>query len=169
MNKIILLFFMGIALSACNQKRTEETSRDIDTGNLIIARPDSSAILLDAHYFWVATVDNKSSNTLMKKLRPLSIDSLTAPVLIRQINDQNADIKLEFVKISNDTIFVKIRNSVVLTQQMGSSGADMYMTEVSYNLTELENINYVHFNFKEGDHASPGTYSRSDFVNVRFH
>jgi hypothetical protein len=167
MHKKLFIFF-AVVLLGCNQRQPEETKAIADTLHTITGIPDSASLKADTHFFWAATTSNKSSKLLMKKTRPLSADSLTAPILIRQINEVYADVKIDFVKISNDTIFIKIGNSNFLTEQMGSSGADMYMTEVCYNLTELQNISYVHFSFREGDHASPGTYSRTDFMNVRF-
>jgi len=167
MHKIVLIFFSCIGLSACNQKRLEEKTPDADSIHFITAKPDSSNIKTDAHYFWEAGFDDKTNKPLMKKVRPLSADSLTQDKLMEQINQIYPEIKLAFIKISNDTIFVKISNSNFLTQQMGSTGGNMYMSEVTYNLTELDNVNYVHFNFKAGDHAYPGTYSRTDFVNLQ--
>ncbi len=67
------------------------------------------------------------------------------------------------LKVSFDTAFIDIDNSDYLTQQMGTTGADEYLTKLIFTLTELENINYVKLNFMEGDHALPGTYERTDF------
>jgi hypothetical protein len=77
------------------------------------------------------------------------------------------EIPLTLNKISHDSIFIKINNSKYLSQQMGSSGPEAYFAEVTYNLTEIPGINFVDFNFKEGDHAAPATYSRTDFVQVK--
>jgi hypothetical protein len=43
---------------------------------------------------------------------------------------------------------------------MGTTGATAYIEAVTYTLTSLKNIHYVEFDFKEGDHAIPGRYSR---------
>jgi len=37
------------------------------------------------------------------------------------------------------------------------------MATATYTLTEAKGINYVDFDFEEGDHAVPGTYSRESF------
>jgi hypothetical protein len=52
-----------------------------------------------------------------------------------------------------------------ITQQMGTSGADDYMTTTTFTLTELKGIKYVNFDFEEGDHAVPGTYSRQYYID----
>ncbi len=70
------------------------------------------------------------------------------------------DISLKLIRISHDTLFVEIKNSNVLTQQMGTTGAHAFMSTTTFILTELDGINYVDYYFPEGDHARPGTYSR---------
>ena len=168
MIKLTFLSLIIIAALACNQNKSKEKITPKDTLSMNVTRPDSVYIKTDTHYYWEAMPDDKSNKLVMKRVSPLNADSLTADNLINRINGKYEHIKLELVKISNDTVFVKIRQSNFLTQQMSSSGADMYLTEAAYNLSELNNIGYVHFDFKEGEHAAPGTYSRSDFVNIKF-
>ena len=88
------------------------------------------------------------------------------------LNSQNRGVYLEFSKHSGDTLYVKIQESNYLTQNMGSAGADAYMSVATFTLTETKNVNYVNFDFVEGDHATPGTYSRQYYVErnkTRFH
>jgi len=168
MNKVLLIPFSLLIFYSCKGKKN--TPGTVATGTLAeTGKPkDSTNIKVDTHYFWEAVQDDESSKLVMKRIQPIPADSLTADNLIQHINSRYDQIKLQLVKISNDTVFVKIRQSNFLTQQMGSAGADMYITEVTYNLSELNNIGYVNFDFKEGDHATPGTYSRTDFTNIKF-
>lgn len=83
--------------------------------------------------------------------------------VISFLNTKYPNVQLAFVKTSNDTLFIKIPESTYLTQQMGSSGPSYFFAEVVYNLTEIEGVRYVNFDFEEGDHASPGTMSRDSF------
>jgi hypothetical protein len=62
--------------------------------------------------------------------------------------------------IENDTAYVHISDETQLTQSMGTTGATAYIEAVTYTLTSLKSVNYVDFNFTEGDHAVPGRYSR---------
>jgi hypothetical protein len=39
----------------------------------------------------------------------------------------------------------------------------IFLAEATFALTEIEGIKAVNFNFQEGDHAAPGTYTRNDF------
>ncbi|WP_257668450.1 hypothetical protein [Parapedobacter tibetensis] len=88
----------------------------------------------------------------------LSVDALTETLLTNY-----PEIQLEIDKVSNDTLYVKIPGAQYLTQQMGSSGAQMYLLEATYAYTELPNIHVINFSFIEGDHARPGAYTRKSF------
>lgn len=91
---------------------------------------------------------------------------LTPKIAIEKINLRYIDIvNLELVRSSKDTVFVRIFDANNLTQRMGTTGAFGYLAETTYSLTEIPHINFVHFDFKEGDHASPGLYQRTDFDN----
>ncbi|MEX2349631.1 MAG: hypothetical protein WD554_02015 [Flavobacteriaceae bacterium] len=95
------------------------------------------------------------------KLREVDKESTTAQELIDILNFQNeGKVYLKYLKLSGDTLYVKIDESVYLTQQMGTTGADAYLSVATYTLTELDYVNSVHFDFEEGDHAIPGNYSR---------
>jgi len=97
---------------------------------------------------------------------PQSVSPRSAEEVIDLLNERYADIiLLDLKKISGDTVFVKVEDAQYLTQQMGSTGAYGYMAEVTYSLTEVPGIDYVHFDFEEGDHATPGLYRRKDFLN----
>jgi hypothetical protein len=60
-------------------------------------------------------------------------------------------------------VFVSIPESEVLTQQMGTAGAESFMVTTVYSFTEIKDIKYVSFDFEAGDHASPGIYSRNSW------
>lgn len=61
-------------------------------------------------------------------------------------------------------MFIRIPDSEYLTQRMGSTGAYEYMIAVTFTFTELEEIEFVNFDFELGDHAKPGTYTRQQFI-----
>ena len=79
----------------------------------------------------------------------------------------NPEIHLDFIKISHDTIYVKIPNSQNLTSDIGDTGAENYLASTTYTLTEMKNVRYVNIAMKGGDHAEPGVYSRDDFKDLR--
>lgn len=167
MKKYIFLVAMVAAILSCNTKKSEKEISNADTTTINNLPADSSVVKTDSHYFWSSDYDPKQG-LVMKRIRPASDDSLSAPSIIQMLNDIYPEMQLHLNKVSHDSIFVKVGNNKYLTQQMGSSGPEAYFAEVTYNLTEIKGINFVDFKFKEGDHAAPATYSRTDFVQVKF-
>lgn len=159
MKKIIpAIFILGIF--SCNNNKTDKEAT-VDSTTVIVK--DSSAVSTDTHYFWeVDETDPKGM--AMKKSRPASSDSLNSESIITMINTTYPDLKLSVKNTSGDTIFLDLDNSKYLTQKMGSTGAESYLGELVYNLTEIKGIDFVSIDFKKGDHAQPGTYSRTDFA-----
>jgi hypothetical protein len=142
-SKVILILVFMIIITACNN---HDNSKKEIVGQIPMWDFDCDSIL---------------------KLRNVSADTLTYPKLIKGINDKfMGKILLEFVRISNGTIFIMIKNSDYLTQQMGSCGADQYIKSTIFTLTELKNIKNVDFDFAAGDHASPGTYNRESYWHL---
>jgi hypothetical protein len=164
MEKYIFFLIMITATISCNTKKTDNEAVPADTTATNAAA--DSVVIKDSHYFWTSGYDPKQG-LIMVKTRPASADSLTAPIIVQMFNETYPEIPLTVTKISNDSVFINIRNSKYLTQQMGSSGAEAYLAELTYNLTEISGINFVDIKFKVGDHASPGTYSRTDFINAK--
>ena len=165
MKKGPFLFFMIIVVLSCNTNQPEKDVITVDT-TVAASTTDTASINKDSHYFWSSDADSPKGLVMIKS-RPLPADSLTETNIIQLLNEVYPEIPLSFIKVSNDSVFLKINKSSYLTEQLGSSGADAYIAEVTYNLTELKGINFVDIRFKEGDHASPGTYSRTDFVQAR--
>lgn len=79
----------------------------------------------------------------------------------------NEQVLLEKVKISGDTIYTAIKDSEYLGNQMGSTGAEIYVADVVLNLTELPGIKYVNIQMKEGSHVQPGTWSKISFEKYK--
>lgn len=143
-NVILILGFI-ILMTACNNQDRSKKDKEI-TRQIPMWDFDCDSIL---------------------KLRNVNADTLTYSKLIKGINDKYlGKVYLEFVKISQDTIFVTIKNSEFLTQQMGSCGANQYIISTTFTLTELENIKNVSFDFESGDHALPGIYNRESYWHL---
>ncbi|CAN5752301.1 hypothetical protein BH11BAC4_BH11BAC4_18490 [soil metagenome] len=165
MKKVFLIIGLGLVIASCNTKTSDK--EEVKTDSIgITPNTDSASIVTDSHYYWSAELVPKEG-LVMKKESPVGKDSLNVEFMISRLNETYPDVKLEFVKTSGDSVFIKIKKSNYLTEQMGSSGAEAYLAEVTYNLTEVKDINVVDIRFKEGDHASPGTYVRTDFVHVK--
>jgi len=138
--------FILVLLCSCGNKKSGEQNTIED-----------SAITI---YHWEATDTGRI--VIMKKIG-LGPDTLSPAGVVAFLNNNFPPVQLVIEKISGDTLFLKIPNSTYLTQQMGSSGPTTYFAEAVYNLTEIPGINYVRFDFEEGDHAQPGTFNRESF------
>ena len=131
-------------------KNNDADSVDTDTDSLA-----NNTFYWESYY-------NDSTGKIEFRKQP-SMEKLSVESIISFLNADNANIQLHYVKTSHDTIFVNIPEAMYLTQQMGSTGPMIYLSEVVYNLTQLPDIHAVNFDFEEGDHATPGTYNRNSF------
>jgi hypothetical protein len=165
MRKSILFLSTVIFIFSCKSKQKKKSEVITDsTVHQVGIIPDSSAIN-DSHYFWSTRVDQKNGLVIERSL-PLDEASVSLMGMIDTMNIIYPEITVKFVKSSGDTAFLKIPKSIYLTTHIGSTGAEGYMAELVYNVTEVKGINYVQVNFKPGNHAEPGTYSRTDFIDV---
>jgi hypothetical protein len=85
---------------------------------------------------------------------------------------QENESKLELPRLliqglDHTTVRVLVENGGYLTQRMGSSGAEDYLAAATYTMTECPVITAVDFDFPQGDHASPGIYTRMSFTDYR--
>ena len=117
----------------------------------------------DTLFFW----NVNSENGTRTKVLTQTVDHPNAQAIINGINMVYPDVIMQLVKISADTLYVAIPQSDKLTRQMGSAGATQYFATACVNLFELASVNYINFDFTEGDHARPGTFSRQQFANIK--
>ena len=151
------LFIAGlILLAGCHSNSGNKQTNNEDS-------TETPGIAYDLTPVWTYEYDSVSKENKPKKLRQLNIEEASPQTLVSILNTEWPDIQVMLNKTSGDTVFVSIPESKVLTQQSGSEGATQYMAVATYTLTEMHGIRYVHFDFTEGDHAEPGTYSRDNF------
>ncbi|MBX2922010.1 MAG: hypothetical protein KF746_07450 [Chitinophagaceae bacterium] len=117
----------------------------------------------DTVLFW--TVDN--TNKLKKRVYADSVKITSPESVINGINSIYPSIELEFVKKSGDTVYAHIDKAETLTSDMGSYGASEYISTVVLNLTTLDSIHFVNLDFREGSHATPGVFPKSDYENYK--
>ena len=147
--------------NATAEVETEDTVFDSSSNNGI---GDSVLSVKNRNLLWQA---NDSNGYKLERPKISGIDTLSALQIIDIINNNYDSIRLEFIKTSHDTIYVHIPKSEMLTERIGSTGAQMYMASTTYSLTEIKGIKYVNFDFIEGDHAAPGVYDRSYFKTLQ--
>ncbi len=158
---LLLLAGITIFFSCKNDSSPKDTEEDTLAGEeTIILTPEERPL-------WVADYDTAKHEFYLKQQRQVNADTLKAENLLADINAAWPEIRLAFKKISRDTLYITIPESEFLTQRMGSSGSTAYIAGVTYTLTELKGIRYVNYDFEEGEHFTPGTYSRDDFKDFR--
>lgn len=145
-----LLFFLAcFLLAACGNKKSNAPGVEEDSAQIV--------------YSWQVILNDSTGRLEMKKVETIGPDTLSPEAVVSYLNSMNNNVQLAILKISGDTVYLKIQEASYLTQQMGSTGSTMYLAQVIYNLTEIAGINYVMLDFEEGDHASPGTFTRDSF------
>lgn len=117
----------------------------------------------DLRQSWQASYIDSTGGYRMEATGTPLPDSLSLPGIIALLNNNYPRVQLSLLKTSADTLYVSIPDASYLTQQMGSTGPEMYFAEAVFNLTEFPGIRFVHFDFEAGDHAGPDTYSRESF------
>ena len=171
MKPAILIFSIAVLTSLCScnsgeKEKNEPTevvtadtvydySDSFDTDSLLHVKNES--------LLWHAYDSN--GLRLRKPIEP-GIDTMSVQAIIQLINNNYDSIQVDYIKISRDTIYVHIPNSQMLTERVGSTGAEMFMASATYSLTELRGIRYVNFDFIEGTHAAPGVYDRNYFNHI---
>ncbi|TJZ53610.1 hypothetical protein FAZ15_16380 [Sphingobacterium olei] len=157
MNRFLIIILLYTVISSCNRTtKTEENATET------LEKESDKFSTMTPSPIWIYDYDQD----VAIKNRSIPNDSLNPRDLINLLNAENGgNLKLDFVKLSVDTIYVKMDSSTYLTQEMGTTGANSFMAISTYTLTELNGIKFVNFDFKEGDHAIPGTYTRKYFEN----
>jgi hypothetical protein len=168
----IKLMCAGIAiclLVACNsnEDKKAETLQKVAVDTVSVAHSEDSAkTIINRSMIWSVEPQSGEKEKL-KAPENAKLDTFSSENLVKLINENFPDIHLDLVKVSHDTIYVKIPDSKRLTEEIGNTGADNYLASATFTLTELKNIKYVNIDLKAGDHAEPGVYSRADFKELR--
>lgn len=160
----VVLVVVASISSSCRNETADTASEDTTDSVFNESTEMPTAIPTPAPALPYTAVFNENTDQL--DARPnadFDRDQLTIDTLTQLLMLAYPQIKPEITRVSNDTVYIQIADAGYLTQQMGSSGAAMYLLEATYAYTELPAIQVVHFGFQEGDHAIPGAYTRQDF------
>lgn len=160
MKKFLYLALIIFSVSSCTQdvKETNETNTMEPESAMVDAKP---AEIADVP--WMAVVDSATQKISMKQSDLVKTENLSTNNVIIALGSKYPELKIVLQNQRGDTIFVEIPNASYLTQSIGNMGAKIFMAEVVYSFTQIPGTQFVNFSFKEGDHASPGTFSRIDF------
>lgn len=169
--KLFFIFVVTVIIGACNSNNEDsvKTPPEAEVTDTVTANDnnaDSMRTIVNRSMIW--TVQPQGTNKeKLKAPDSVQLKTYSYSQLIDLLNGNYPDIQMDFDKISNDTIYVKIPNSLRLTNQIGDTGAENFLASATFTLTEMPNIHFVNIIMKAGDHAEPGVYSRDDFKNLR--
>lgn len=155
----LIIPFLWIACTNDQKAGTqEETEKAIEPKETVSAESEKLLVLP-----WTAVYDPETQQLELKHNDASDAGNLTVQDMIDAINLKYPETKLYKTSQQNDTLSVTINDASFLTQQSGTTGAEAYLAEATFALTELQGIKAVNFHFQEGDHAVPKTYTRESF------
>jgi hypothetical protein len=143
-------------------------------GELSQAEPDLSWV---PERLWILFHDESPAvwacdETASQVVPVKEMPSASPEAMIQEINDRFEALNPEYdppglalERMDGDTAVVSLAQANVVTEQMGSTGAQCYFAGVTFSLTSFETIDHVRFEIEEGNHGGPGRYDRADFVH----
>ncbi len=163
---LVILFLLFLS---CNSNEKSSSNEDVQTLDTVYDTPvttgtDSTLFAKNQSLLW--QVRDSNGFKLSKPVKR-GIDTMSATNIVDLINNNYDSIHIDYLKTSHDTVYLAIPHSASLTEKSGDTGAENFMASTVYSLTEVKGIRYVNFDFKGGDHAMPGVYTREDFKNFR--
>jgi hypothetical protein len=150
----ILFFFVSIVFVSCTSDRKAKDQTDK-------VNNENPEIINDIPF--TAVLDSVTQKYTLKKSPLIDDFDLDSINVLEAINRKYPENTLVWTTQRNDTAYVSIPDATYLTQQSGTMGAQVFLAESTYSITEIPGINVVNFDFKIGDHATPGFYKREDF------
>jgi len=168
--RYLVLYLSVFFISSCTDNVKEKTVLQdtiAKTNSIVQQKIVDKGQSVFQKLIWTTDFDTVRRDFVLIKNREVNADTLTPKKVIDEINSVQGSIFLQFNKVSHDTIYVSIPDSYYLTERIGTFGANEYMASTTYSLTELKGIKYVHYDFEEGEHLSPGTMTRGDYKNYR--
>lgn len=149
--KILYVLLISLLCFSCNENR-EKKKNDKSESDLLTNEKELTPLLWEY---------DAMKDTMIMHDTP---ENLTLDVVLDELNNRYSGLRLDLVKTSNDTVFIKIDDTAYLAQ-WGSTGNYGFLAEVVYSLTEMPDFKFVNLDFEEMEHASPGLYERNDFNN----
>jgi hypothetical protein len=164
MKKTTVLATFASILVACGESAEKEGVPPSATAN--IEREASVKSLLynpeTQLYIWKPDYDYTKKQNIAATNDIRNVDSL-----IKGLNERTENVFLQKHSLRGDTIYTFIEDSKYLTEQMGSTGAELYIADVVLNLTEAPGVNVVSIKMEAGSHAETGTFTKRNFIKYK--
>lgn len=158
MRRGYFLLLCMLFLIACTR---DEKQRSSDTADSLVSDTLQQVGRLDS-LPW-NTSYNETTQRLQLDHKAASMAGVGHEEIINLLNKKYPGITMKFVSMQGDTIVTRIDDAMQLTQSIGTSGAEAYLAEATFSLTEIPAIKAVKIEFEVGDHAMPGTFTRASF------
>jgi len=160
----LILYLIPVLWLSCtnnqdnnSSKNTQQPASEADTKNDAVE--NEKLLVLP----WTAVYNEQTEKLEMQYNESADMENLTVRDMIDAANLKYPETRLYTTGQHGDTLEVTINDPVYLTQQSGTAGAEIYLAEVTFALTEFPDVKVVNFHFKEGDHAVPKAYTRESF------
>jgi hypothetical protein len=167
MNKLFLFCFSIVILSCNSNTGNKTTEEDTASAGAQFRAPElaeqEQKMKRQQYFIWQVDADKK----VIVKNPQLQPEFFNVDTLITGLNEMFPEIKLEKLRLSNDTLYTEIKDATFLTQRSGSLGAEQYIAQVVINLTSIEGVRFVRIAFEEGSHASPDVFSKEQFADYK--
>lgn len=159
----ICLLILAVGCHSGSKESAQDSHQESVVAVDTIQEPEHSMDSNSSGALWAYDYDESINDFKLIQLRPITPDTLTVLKIREIINSTWPKVQIKYVATTHDTIHISIPESEVLTQQMGTAGADQFMISTTYSFTELPDVNYVKYEFDMGDHAIPGVYRRGSW------
>jgi ABC-type Fe3+-hydroxamate transport system substrate-binding protein len=151
--KFLLIISITLLFVACRNEKDEANAADSAT--LVV--PDSLLVY-----------DVNAEAKTKKPYTEIPADSITVQHVINGLNAKYAEVQMQLVKTSNDTLYVSFAdNGEYVGERMGSAGSSSYMADAVLNLTGVKGVNYVKFEMQRHSHVSPGVLGKENFEEFK--
>jgi len=164
MKKPIFILCLFLIIIGCSETKQAKPALDETSKETVIEESyESTFVYNESEAIWGFVIDTITGNEELTQLKPVEKEVLTGEMMEKIVNKTWPRVQIKYLGTSNDTAFISIPESEILTQQMGSAGAESFMVSTVYSFTEINGIKHVSFDFEAGDHASPGVYNRNSW------
>ena len=148
--------------------RIESTSEEADQSEEVFAiyRSEFTARLVEVLFrdrtpaIWAC---NANADEVERMAEKPGAELAEIIVAFNALSGGKGTPQLVLESVDRDTAEISVANAEVLTRRMGTTGAECFLAGATFSLTSVPGIDYVWFEFEEGEHAAPGRYSRARF------
>jgi hypothetical protein len=145
---VIVICFMMITACKCNSDQDKGTTED------------TTLVIPDTLLVYEVNTETKT----LKKFTEVPDSAFTAQRVINGLNEKYSNVQLQFIKQSNDTLYVSVPDNEFLGERMGSTGASSWFQDAILNLTGIQGVNYVNIDMEKRSHAMPGIFTKENIL-----